>query len=116
MTPSKYPHLWTDTSYHREIWKTRHAAVVGEQLEFVYETNRSLPECSPLPKNSVGFEELTVTERSRLGTPNRGRSQFWHVCLPAEPLYQGQVVWERLSRLEFNKVLREIEKQNAPIA
>ena len=86
----------------------RTVALVGEGLEYIYEVERSLPSGSPLASKVLSVGVLSATRRE-FGRPVEGMSMLYHCCLPDQPLYRGHAQWKRLTRREYNKLLRHLE-------
>ena len=86
-----------------EKWWVRMAEIVGEDLFYVYESERSLPAWRGFAPRVLGFDRASVTRRSFFGFPMECKSLFYQCCLPTYPLFRGHTVWKRLTKKQFHE-------------
>jgi hypothetical protein len=96
-----------------ENWKTPLIDIVDERIHFVYVARRQAAPDSALASYTVGYEEWDVMERDWRGRPTVCSAPFHQCFIPGVPLSHGTAEWTRLSKNEFNQLVRQFREQRA---
>lgn len=96
-------------SAENEIWRDQSLRLVENGIKMSYKvhrTDKSLTD--PIPSEMIGYEEVDVLERDNLGRPKYMTGRMYHACIPNTALYRGSTTYERVSKKEYQSLLRKM--------